>query len=89
MDIVNIQKQKEYINNFDMEIVKKITDIRKTKKVSQKKLANFLDVTQGGYARIERGEVRLSVRTMLIACKYLDIDVITLFKNDNQEENKL
>lgn len=53
--------------------------------ISQQNIADFLEITQSSYAKIERGQSKLSVDVMLKLCQYLSISPSFLF---DQEQHK-
>jgi transcriptional regulator with XRE-family HTH domain len=56
-----------------MEMLKKIRELRKNKGFSQKNMAEKLNLSISGYAKIESGENFLSVDRMLEICRILDV----------------
>jgi transcriptional regulator with XRE-family HTH domain len=60
-------------DNINLNIAKKIKELRKTKKVSQLDLANYLNVTQSFVSKIERGIYNIDVPTLFKICNKLAI----------------
>lgn len=57
----------------------KLAYIRKSKKLSQMKLAEIVDMNFNYIGQIERGEANVTIRTMKILADALGINVIELF----------
>jgi len=66
-------------------IIEEIKKIRKSKKISQSEIGNYLSISQGTYRDIESGKIRLSLDNYLLICKYLKIDPTKLI-NDNSKK---
>jgi len=64
-------------------LINKIKQIRKQKKISQQEMADYLHMAQTTYSDIENNISRLSTEDFLLICKYLEIDPISLVKEDN------
>lgn len=56
-----------------MLLLKHIKEIRKAKGVSQKQMAEKLNISQPAYQKIESGEIVLGIERFLAICKILDI----------------
>lgn len=56
-----------------MEMLKKIRELRKNKGYSQKNMAEKLNLSISGYAKIENGENFLSVERFLYICRILEV----------------
>jgi len=57
----------------------KLAYIRKSKKLSQMKLAEMVDMNFNYIGQIERGEANVTIRTMKLLADALDIELKTLF----------
>lgn len=57
-----------------MVVLQKIRDKRKNKGISQKRMAELLNISQPGYQKIEQGKNVLSIDRFLEICKILEID---------------
>ncbi len=68
-----------------MEIVKKIQEIRETKKIARKDIANFLCISPETYRDIEYGKIRLSLDNYLSICSYLNLSPMELLNNNPDE----
>lgn len=68
-----------------MDIVEKIRQIRKQKKLKQKDLAEKIFMSTENYKAIEYGRSRLSLETYLQICKALEISPMELLKENNYE----
>ena len=61
---------------------KNLRNARVSKKVSQKKIAEYLDLTESGYAHWEQGRTEPDTDTIIKICKYLEISPNELFGYD-------
>lgn len=57
-----------------MLVLKRIQEIRKAKNISQKQMAEALNISQPGYQKIEQGINVLSIERFLDICRILKID---------------
>lgn len=57
----------------------KLAYIRKSKKLSQMKLAEIVDMNFNYIGQIERGEANVTIKTMKILANALEIELSTLF----------
>lgn len=57
----------------------KLAYIRKSRKLSQIKLAERVDMNFNYIGQIERGEANVTIKTMKILADALDVEVKTLF----------
>jgi len=57
----------------------KLAYIRKSKKLSQMKLAEIVDINFNYIGQIERGEANVTISTMMILADALDIEMKELF----------
>ncbi|MCM1339716.1 MAG: helix-turn-helix domain-containing protein [Muribaculaceae bacterium] len=67
--------------NFDIEkrFGAKLAYIRKSKKMSQIKLAEIVDMNFNYIGQIERGEANVTIKTMRVLANALDIELKDLF----------
>lgn len=67
--------------NFDVEkrFGAKLAYIRKTRKYSQIKLAELVDMNFNYIGQIERGEANVTIKTMRILANALDVELKELF----------
>ncbi len=67
--------------NFDLEkrFGAKLAYIRKSKKLSQMKLAELVDMNFNYIGQIERGEANVTIKTMKLLANALDVEVKILF----------
>lgn len=63
-----------------MNINEKIRRIRESKEWSQEQMAEKLNMSLNGYAKIERGETKLYLDKLEQIAQILDIDVVILIK---------
>ena len=57
----------------------KLAYIRKSKKLSQIKLAELVDMNFNYIGQIERGEANVTIKTMIILANALNVELKTLF----------
>ena len=57
----------------------KLAYVRKSKKLSQMKLAEIVDMNFNYIGQIERGEANVTIKTMIILANALDIELGELF----------
>lgn len=62
----------------------KIRKIREEKKWSQEELANKLGLSTNGYAKIERGETRLTLSRLFQLAEIFKLDISELIQGDIQ-----
>lgn len=74
-------------NSFgdNMEIMEKIKEIRKQKKISREEMAKKLYISQSTYREMEYGHIRLSLDNYLLICKVLEISPMELIKKNTAE----
>jgi len=68
--------------------------LRKTrikKKLSQENLADYLNITQSSYGKIEKGKTHLTIENLLKICNCLEINPADLFTTPTmtQKQNSL
>ncbi len=68
--------------NYDLEkrFGAKLAYVRKSKKLSQMKLAELVDMNFNYIGQIERGEANVTIKTMKTLANALDIEVGDLFE---------
>lgn len=79
------------IYNFELyftamkEVLEKIASIRKSKKISQKEVANELNISQAAYAKFESGgnsgEASISIERLFKIANFLNVSVAELLEN--------
>jgi len=57
----------------------KLAYIRKSRNLSQIKLAEIVDMNFNYIGQIERGEANVTIKTMILLANALEVDVKTLF----------
>ena len=57
----------------------KLAYVRKSKKLSQMKLAEIVDMNFNYIGQIERGEANVTMKTMIILANALDVELKDLF----------
>ena len=67
-----------------MNINEKIRRIRESKEWSQEQMAEKLNMSLNGYAKIERGETKLYLDMLEQIAQILDIDVVELMQSDGK-----
>ena len=65
--------------NIEKKFGAKLAYIRKSKKLSQMKLAELVDMNLNYIGQIERGEANVTIKTMKNIADALDIEVSELF----------
>ena len=68
-----------------MEIYKILRIEREKKKISRKKIAEKLYISDGTYRDIETGKIRLSLENFLSICSILNISPMELLKENENE----
>lgn len=69
---------------FEMKTNNKIKQIREQKNLSQEQIAERLQMSPSGYAKIERGETRLHLDKLQQIAQVFNIDVFDLMPNDTK-----
>ena len=72
--------------NLILDRMRKITI---EKNLSQSYLANHLNITQSSYAKIEKGEIKLSLNNLIAIIDFLEIDPATLFYFIKNKSNSI
>ena len=72
------------IEGFFMSVNEKIRTIRETRNWSQEDMAEKMNMSKNGYAKIERGETKLNLHKLEQIANILNIDVLELIKNDDK-----
>ena len=67
-----------------MNINEKIRRIRESKEWSQEQMAEKLNMSLNGYAKIERGETKLYLDKLEQIAQILDLDVVELMQSDGK-----
>lgn len=57
----------------------KLAYVRKSKKISQMKLAEIVDMNFNYIGQIERGEANVTIKTMKVLANALDVELKNLF----------
>jgi transcriptional regulator with XRE-family HTH domain len=66
------------------QILQNIRRLRLSKEISQEAIANSLKMTQSAYAKLERGQTKLSLERYLLISVYFDVDKSVLLQDDIQ-----
>ena len=66
-------------DNLERKFGAKLAYVRKSKKLSQMKLAEIVDMNFNYIGQIERGEANVTIHTMKILADALDVNVKELF----------
>jgi len=72
------------IEVFFMSVNEKIRTIRETRNWSQEDMAEKMNMSKNGYAKIERGETKLNLHKLEQIANIFNIDVLELIKNDDK-----
>lgn len=67
-------------NKYLKRLGSNIANIREQKGMTQYKLAKLLLMEQSNLARIEKGEINTTVKTLLKISDVLEVDITKLFK---------
>ena len=62
-------------------ILQNIRRLRISKEISQEAIANSLNMTQSAYAKLERGQTKLSLERFLQISDFFDVDKSVLFED--------
>ena len=65
--------------NLEKKFGAKLAYVRKTRKLSQMKLAEIVDMNFNYIGQIERGEANVTIHTMKIIANALDVELKELF----------
>ena len=66
-------------NNTEKKFGAKLAYVRKSKKLSQIKLAEIVDMNFNYIGQIERGEANVTMKTMIALTNALNVELKTLF----------
>ncbi|MDO9795013.1 helix-turn-helix transcriptional regulator, partial [Glaesserella parasuis] len=67
-----------------MNVHEKIRKLRETKLWSQEQMAEKMNMSLNGYARIERGETKLHLDKLEQIAQILDVDIVNLISPDDR-----
>lgn len=67
-----------------MKSYEKIRQLREAKQWSQEQLANKLGLSPNGYAKIERGETRLTLSRLMELAEIFEMDILELIQGEIQ-----
>ena len=67
-----------------MNVNEKIRTIREIRNWSQEDMAEKMNMSKNGYAKIERGETKLNLHKLEQIANIFNIDVLELIKNDDK-----
>ena len=65
-------------------ILENISKIRVNKKITQKTIADFLEIEQGSYSLLERGERDLTIDRLLQIAIFFKMDVVDIITYPNK-----
>ena len=65
-------------------ILENISKIRVNKKITQKSIAEFLEIEQGSYSLLERGERDLTIDRLLHIAIFFKMDVVDIITYPNK-----
>ena len=66
------------------QILQNIRRLSISKEISQEAIATSLKMTQSAYAKLERGQTKLSLERYLLISVYFDLDKSVLLQDDIQ-----
>ena len=67
-------------SGVEKRFVAKLAYVRKSKKLSQMKLAEIVDMNFNYIGQIERGEANVTIKTMITLADALDVELKELFE---------
>lgn len=70
------------------EICKRIRTLRELKRIKQADMAKLLGVTQSSYAKMEKGQTKISLDRFLQIVDYLETDPLFFFKEVQGRDQK-
>ena len=73
---------------FEKQILEKIINLRKEKKISQRKMAAKIGISVTYFSVIERGRARLSLRRFVQICEVLEIKPHRLLESQNENPER-
>jgi len=73
----------QIIPKGDIEIGKRVKEYRKMHKLTQRKLAELVMVSPSSITRLEKGQIMVSVFTMIEIAKVLDVSISYLLVGEN------
>ena len=65
-------------------ILENISKIRVNKKITQKSIAEFLEIEQGSYSLLERGERELTIDRLLQIAIFFKMDIVDIITYPNK-----
>jgi transcriptional regulator with XRE-family HTH domain len=68
--------------NMNKVVGNKLKKLRQTKNMSQEQIAEFLNISQSAYARIEQGESNSWAIHLNKICRVFEIEPVELFKSE-------
>jgi transcriptional regulator with XRE-family HTH domain len=63
------------------QILQNIRRLRISKEISQEAIANSLEMTQSAYAKLERGQTKLSLERYLLISVFFEVDKSLLLQD--------
>lgn len=69
-----------------MRITETIYQIRKSKKITQSDMAHQLGITQASYSKMEKRNIDLSVKQLVLLCDILQVSIFDLLRIADSEE---
>lgn len=74
-----------------MSYIDKLKSLRKSKKYSQKQMAELLETTQQQYSKYEKAQQELPVRHVIKICEHFDVssDWLLEIRSDVQENQRI
>lgn len=70
----------------DIEIGNRVKEYRKIRKLTQRKLAELVMVSPSSITRLEKGQIMVSVFTMIEIAKVLDVSISYLLMGETPKE---
>lgn len=76
----------QIIPKGDIKIGNRVKEYRKIRKLTQRKLAELVMVSPSSITRLEKGQIMVSVFTMIEIAKVLDVSISYLLVGENCKE---
>ena len=67
-----------------MKLNEKLRQLRETNNWSQEEMAERMNMSPSGYAKIERGETKLNIEKLQTIAQIFNIDIVDLMTNDGK-----
>lgn len=82
----NVMKIEKNISKGDIEIGNRVRKYRTIRKLTQRRLAELVMVSPSSITRLEKGQIMVSVFTMIEIAKVLDVSISYLLVGENNKD---